>query len=167
MAPGWRDGTEPTDEPAAMTQLTARERQVLDLTGQGLTSSQIAATLGASQLTIRKHRSNIMRKAGLTSTAQLVAYARAATTPPVPPPPLAWDVLGPREAEVVRYVAAGLTSKEIARLIDISPRTVQKHRERAGEKLGVHTLQEIIIRGRPLVEGKFISQCGQNGFVNA
>ncbi|MEA1648435.1 LuxR C-terminal-related transcriptional regulator [Nitrospirillum sp. BR 11164] len=139
-----------------MHRYTARERQVLDLTGQGLTSSQIAAALGASELTIRKHRSNIMRKAGLASTAQLIAYASAAVAPVAPPPPLAWDALGPREAEVVRYVAAGLTSKEIARLIDISPRTVQKHRERAREKLGVHTLQEIIIRGQ--VPAAF--QCG-------
>lgn len=91
-----------------------------------------------------------MRKAGLASTAQLIAYASGvARQARQTPPPLAWDALGPREAEVVRYVAAGLTSKEIARLIDISPRTVQKHRERASEKLGVHTLQEIIIRGQP------------------
>lgn len=62
-----------------------------------------------------------MRKAGLTSTAQLIAYAQGATAPQVPPPPLAWDVLAPYGAEVVRYVAAGLSSKEIARLIDISP----------------------------------------------
>ncbi|MEA1672739.1 response regulator transcription factor [Nitrospirillum sp. BR 11163] len=143
-----------------MNRYTARERQVLDLTGQGLTSSQIAATLGASELTIRKHRSNIMRKAGLTSTAQLIAYARGTTAPQVPPPPLAWDVLAPREAEVVRYVAAGLTSKEIARLIDISPRTVQKHRERAREKLGVHTLQEIIIRGRSHADLRCANQPG-------
>ncbi|TWB09937.1 regulatory LuxR family protein [Nitrospirillum amazonense] len=143
-----------------MNRYTTRERQVLDLTGQGLSSSQIAATLGASELTIRKHRSNIMRKAGLTSTAQLIAYARGVTAPQLPPPPLAWDVLGRREAEVVRYVAAGLTSKEIARLIDISPRTVQKHRERAGEKLGVHTLQEIIIRAQSSPDVRSGNQLG-------
>ncbi|WP_145613100.1 helix-turn-helix domain-containing protein [Nitrospirillum amazonense] len=69
-------------------------------------------------------------------------------------------LLGPREAEVVRYVAAGLTSKEIARLIDISPSTVQKHRERAGEKLGVYTLQEIIIRAQSSPDVRSANQLG-------
>ncbi|MQP67213.1 helix-turn-helix transcriptional regulator [Niveispirillum sp. SYP-B3756] len=128
--------------------LTKRERQVLQLTAQGLRGAQIAIQLGISEQTIRKHRSSIMQKAGLRSTAQLIACAnhglgneRHAAAP------LPWDRLCPREAEIVRHVVAGCTSKEIARLLDISPLTVQKHRERAREKLGVHTVGEMIRRG--------------------
>lgn len=128
--------------------LTARERQVLDLTGQGLRGAQIAAALGVSELTIRKHRSNIIRKAGLRSTAHLVAFAGGAAAGEGDAAPLSWNLLGPRETEVVRHVVAGRTSKEIARLLDISPLTVQKHRERARGKLGVRTLGEMISRGR-------------------
>ncbi len=133
--------------------LTQRERQVLTLTGRGLKNGAIAAQLGVSELTIRKHRSAIMQKAGLRSTAQLIAFAGGSLLveedeAPVEPTPLSWDQLRPREAEVVRHIVSGCTSKEIARLLKISPLTVQKHRERAREKLGVHTVGEMITRGR-------------------
>ncbi|AUN33598.1 response regulator transcription factor [Niveispirillum cyanobacteriorum] len=134
--------------------LTPRERQVLALTGRGLKNGEIAAQLGVSELTIRKHRSSIMQKAGLRSTAQLIAFAGGNSPSvevdqaPVEPAPLSWDQLRPREAEVVRHIVSGCTSKEIARLLKISPLTVQKHRERARAKLGVHTVGEMITRGR-------------------
>ena len=132
-----------------MSTLTARELQVLDLTGRGLNSTQSAAELGLSELTIRKHRSSIMRKLGLHSTASLLAVAGDAIKPAdQPEPPLAWHNLSPREAEIIRHVVTGLTSKEIAPLLGISPLTVQKHRERARQTLGVHTLSEMVRRGR-------------------
>jgi len=55
--------------------LTARERQVLALIAQGLASPAIAARLGASVHTVRKHRSNMLRKLGLQGTVALAAYA--------------------------------------------------------------------------------------------
>ena len=55
--------------------LTARERQVLALIAQGLASSAIATRLGTSVHTVRKHRSNMLRKLGLKGTAALAAYA--------------------------------------------------------------------------------------------
>jgi DNA-binding CsgD family transcriptional regulator len=132
-----------------MSNLTARELQVLDLTGRGLNGAQSAAELGLSELTIRKHRSSIMRKIGLHSTAGLIAFAGDAAQPAdLAAPPLAWHRLSPREAEIIRHVVTGLTSKEIARLLGISPLTVQKHRERARYTLGVHTLSEMVRRGR-------------------
>jgi DNA-binding CsgD family transcriptional regulator len=132
-----------------MSNLTARELQVLDLTGRGLNGTQSAAELGVSELTIRKHRSSIMRKLGLNSTARLIAFAGEAAHPAgLPEPPLPWDSLSPREAEIIRHVVAGLTSKEIARLLGISPLTVQEHRERARRALDVHTLSEMVRRGR-------------------
>jgi DNA-binding CsgD family transcriptional regulator len=132
-----------------MSNLTARELQVLDLTGRGLNGAQSAAELGLSELTIRKHRSSIMRKLGLHSTARLIAVAGdTAQSVDLPPLPLAWHNLSPREAEIIRHVVTGLTSKEIARLLGISPLTVQKHRERARRTLGVHTLSEMVRRGR-------------------
>lgn len=133
--------------------LTPRERQVLTLTGRGLKIEEIAAQLDVSELTIRKHRSSIMQKAGLRSTAQLIVFAGgslmvAEDQPQAEPAPLSWEQLRPREAEVVRHIVSGCTSKEIARLLKISPLTVQKHRERARAKLGVHTVGEMITRGR-------------------
>jgi DNA-binding NarL/FixJ family response regulator len=47
--------------------------------------------------------------------------------------------LTPRELEVLEHVAAGRTDREIAALLYISVRTVQKHLEHVHEKLGVRT----------------------------
>jgi DNA-binding CsgD family transcriptional regulator len=47
--------------------------------------------------------------------------------------------LTPRELEVLEHVAAGCTDREIAALLYVSVRTVQKHLEHVHEKLGVRT----------------------------
>jgi DNA-binding CsgD family transcriptional regulator len=47
--------------------------------------------------------------------------------------------LSGREHEVLALVADGKTNQEIARLLALSSRTVQKHLEHVYEKLGVHT----------------------------
>ncbi|GIW39485.1 MAG: hypothetical protein KatS3mg076_0062 [Candidatus Binatia bacterium] len=44
--------------------------------------------------------------------------------------------LTPREAEVLLWVARGKTNEEIGAILDINPRTVQKHLERIFEKSG-------------------------------
>ena len=47
--------------------------------------------------------------------------------------------LTPREREVLDWVAAGKTNRDIAAILEASPRTVEKHLERIYEKLGVET----------------------------
>jgi DNA-binding NarL/FixJ family response regulator len=47
------------------------------------------------------------------------------------------DPLTPRESEVVKLVAEGHTSKEIAAALYIAEKTVDRHRENALEKLGL------------------------------
>ena len=42
-----------------------------------------------------------------------------------------------REKEVLQFVAAGKTSREIGEVLNISPRTVDKHRQQLMEKLGI------------------------------
>jgi two-component system NarL family response regulator len=54
--------------------LGARERQVLKLVAQGLTSSQIAAQLLIASSTVDVHRRNIMRKLDRHSVAELTRY---------------------------------------------------------------------------------------------
>ncbi len=43
-----------------------------------------------------------------------------------------------READVLALVAEGKTDDEIARILFLSPRTVDKHLEHIYDKLGVH-----------------------------
>lgn len=55
--------------------LGAREREVLQLLAEGLTSSQIAQRMGVSTSTIETHRRNVMRKLDVHSVAELTKYA--------------------------------------------------------------------------------------------
>lgn len=43
-----------------------------------------------------------------------------------------------RQTEILRLVASGRTTKEIARDLGISPKTVEFHRSRLMERIGVH-----------------------------
>jgi two-component system response regulator NreC len=55
--------------------LTPREREVLHLVAEGLTSTEIAARLFISPRTAESHRANLMRKLGLRSRTDLVRFA--------------------------------------------------------------------------------------------
>ncbi|GMV38859.1 MAG: DNA-binding response regulator [Myxococcales bacterium] len=54
--------------------LTEREREVLQLVGQGLTSAEIADRLGLRTKTVQNYRTQIMDKLGVRTTAGLVRY---------------------------------------------------------------------------------------------
>jgi DNA-binding NarL/FixJ family response regulator len=55
--------------------ITGREREVLKLVAEGLSTKEIAARLDISARTVEAHRANIMRKLGLHSVARLTQYA--------------------------------------------------------------------------------------------
>jgi FixJ family two-component response regulator len=62
---------------SAFASLSQREQQVMTLVTSGLMSKQIAAEIGVSEATVKFHRSNIMRKMGANSLADLVKMAGA------------------------------------------------------------------------------------------
>jgi FixJ family two-component response regulator len=55
--------------------LTAREREVIALVTSGLMNKQIAGELGVSEITVKVHRGNLMKKMGAKSVAELVRMA--------------------------------------------------------------------------------------------
>lgn len=55
--------------------LSAREREIVQLLAEGKSTKEVATTLGISVKTAETHRSNIMRKGGFGSLAELVRYA--------------------------------------------------------------------------------------------
>jgi DNA-binding NarL/FixJ family response regulator len=55
--------------------ITRREREVLELLVEGLTSGEIAERLYISPRTVDKHRNNMLKKLGQNNTAGLVRYA--------------------------------------------------------------------------------------------
>jgi len=58
--------------------------------------------------------------------------------------------LTPREKEVLRLMAEGTSSREIARKLGISYTTVRTHIRSLGSKLGVHSKLEAIVKAREL-----------------
>ncbi|MGA9981334.1 MAG: response regulator transcription factor [Candidatus Sulfotelmatobacter sp.] len=62
-----------TDLPA--DPLTSRERQVLQLVGEGKSTKEVASLLGISTKTAESHRTRLMQKLDIHETATLVRYA--------------------------------------------------------------------------------------------
>lgn len=58
-----------------MSDLTAREQEVLTLLADGDSNAEIAEKLSISPKTVSRHRENIMRKLNLHSRTELVKYA--------------------------------------------------------------------------------------------
>lgn len=49
-----------------------------------------------------------------------------------------------REREVMHWVTSGLSNKEIARKLELSPRTVEAHRQHVMHKMGADNLVELV-----------------------
>jgi FixJ family two-component response regulator len=65
------------DLKAHFSSLTSREREIMALVASGLMSKQIAAQIELSEITVKVHRSHIMKKMGARSVADLVRMAEA------------------------------------------------------------------------------------------
>jgi DNA-binding NarL/FixJ family response regulator len=63
---------------------------------------------------------------------------------PAGPAIAAVEVLSARELEVARLVAEGFSSKEIAARLDLSVRTVEKHRANIMDKIGVSEVASLV-----------------------
>jgi DNA-binding NarL/FixJ family response regulator len=71
-------------EPGAAAQLTAREREILDLIGQGLRNGEIAQRLHISEATVKTHVNNLFAKADLHTRADAVRLALSCGRVPRP-----------------------------------------------------------------------------------
>ena len=72
----------------AYARLTPREREVMGLVVTGLMNKQVAARLDLSEITVKIHRGNVMRKMAAQSLADLVRMA---------------EVLGVRDETIRRF----------------------------------------------------------------
>lgn len=72
----------PRGEESGGAALSPREREVIQLLAEGLTSPEIGQRLGVATHTIETHRRNVMRKLDIHSVADLTKYAiREGLTP--------------------------------------------------------------------------------------
>jgi DNA-binding NarL/FixJ family response regulator len=72
---GHEDDGEKKEQDGSDVVLTSREREVIQLLAEGKTSKEVAAVLHLSVKTAETHRTNLMRKLGLHSVADLTLYA--------------------------------------------------------------------------------------------
>jgi two-component system, NarL family, response regulator NreC len=56
-----------------------------------------------------------------------------------------YDLLTPREREIMQLLAEGKSSKDIAALLFLSPHTVDTHRKTILQKLNVHSVPELML----------------------
>lgn len=56
-----------------------------------------------------------------------------------------WEVLTRRERQVIKLIAEGKRTKEIAAYLSLSPKTVEKHRTNLMKKLDLHSVSEVTV----------------------
>lgn len=66
------------------------------------------------------------------------------TAPVKPDQPLGCERLTSREREIVQLLAEGKSNKEIARLLDLSVKTVETHRSAVMRKLSLNSLPDLV-----------------------
>ena len=74
------------DMRARFATLSSREQEVFSLVTTGLMNKQIAGELGLSEITVKLHRGNVMKKMGARSLADLVRMADAVGVRRLKPP---------------------------------------------------------------------------------
>ena len=72
---GYLEGKKTLKFKSSWETITAREREILKLVGEGHKNKKIAELLCLSEKTVEKHRANIMEKLNLHNTASLTAFA--------------------------------------------------------------------------------------------
>lgn len=69
--PGYKVGDVPS--PVSLPELTARQRDILDLLAEGLSNKEIGRRLSLSHFTVRNHIAQLMRLLGASTRQEVVA----------------------------------------------------------------------------------------------
>lgn len=126
--------------------ITPRQEQVLRLWSEGMCSKSIARCLGISHETVRKHTALLRRRFDCPSSTALALrwylYNSASGRH------VDWRaILSLREKEVAILLRQGLTAKQVAACLGLSPATVAKHRENILSKLALRTVKQLVACG--------------------
>jgi DNA-binding NarL/FixJ family response regulator len=128
-------------EAAPFCDLTPREREVAMAVSQGLTNQQVGWLLCISTKTVECHLSRIFVKLDIGSRGQLIAAFAARECPVVIVSMLA--PLTARELAVATAAAIGLTNRQVAESLFVSPKTVEFHLAKVYRKLGIRSRRQL------------------------
>jgi DNA-binding NarL/FixJ family response regulator len=92
-------------------------------------------------------------QAHLRVAREMNAAMRARGEEAEPPSALLPNPLTQREMDVLEWVARGKTNRDVAEILGMSPRTVNKHLEHIYEKLGVETRTAAVAQFARLARG--------------
>ncbi|RYD84543.1 MAG: LuxR family transcriptional regulator, partial [Sphingomonadales bacterium] len=126
IAPGWHRSDNAL--PPAIRDAVARLLTKRDVVGTSIRFEESDGPGAVEMVVIAHYRENeVLIRLNEVNPEQDVAKLRDR------------QQLTQREAEVLLWVSYGKSSSDISDVLEISPRTVQKHLERIYEKLGVET----------------------------
>jgi DNA-binding CsgD family transcriptional regulator len=108
---------------------------------RGLTNMQVALLLSMSPRTVESHLSRIYAKLQVRSRYELARLFGSLGRPGENATALA--ALSPRELEVIALVGTGMTNRQAARLLFVSPKTVEFHLARVFAKLEVSSREQL------------------------
>ena len=113
---------------------------VLAAGARGYILKQDAGTeLIAALEAVRLHRVFFTARVSEVVLSGYLGRAAAGTPPEVP-----FSRLSPREIQIVQLVAESKSNKEVSNILHISVKTVESHRAHIMEKLGLHSITELV-----------------------
>lgn len=149
--------------------LSQREKEVLFHSVMGQSAKQIAGIFRIAQKTIENHTANIRKRYGASSTVHALvkaliagdisiedlkqnAIASVSHDTDTPEQTENKTQLSARRKEVLLLAALGNTSKEIAALLGIAPKTVENHRSAILMQLNAFSMKEALVKALMLEE---------------
>jgi non-specific serine/threonine protein kinase len=142
-------------EPRQAALLSAAATRVRDMLGGALLPAsarlhrQLEAALGTAMSP--EARRAAAREAQTLELDASLAYALRVLEPPLEPSsPEPLDVLTPREREVARLVAQGLSNRQVAERLVLTEKTAANHLGRVFEKLGIRSRGQLAARAQDL-----------------
>jgi len=102
-------------------------------------------------------RAAARRETFLSSPISSILLEESLNSPSKSSDETALDILSPREIEILQLIVEEYTSNEIAKMLDISEKTVEKHRSNLMEKLKVKNIAGLVrkaIQYRIIDEGQ-------------
>jgi len=113
---------------------------VLAAGARGYILKQDAGTeLIAALEAVRLHRVFFTARVSEVVLSGYLGRAAAGTLPDAP-----FSRLSPREIQIVQLVAESKSNKEVSNLLHLSVKTVESHRAHIMEKLGIHSVTELV-----------------------